>query len=635
MNNAKNKKWYHGTHSWVFHVLYTLAVPAVFIFTTEWIHRGSLSVEFFSKNFFPCFEGYFLAWLFLVCLYIAVSHIFRCHTVGVFITAVISNVPGVVTYYKLNMRGEPFLPWDLTQLNDLAGVSDKISLQIQPAMVWSVLIFLLIFAASFLVHFPYKGIWWRLGGFGGGTVLLLTLIFGVYLQPAVTQSLAIYPDYWMQDRYYRNYGVITGFMTNLQALQIDKPEAYSEEAITALETEITEAAKNEKPLYETSYAATQESTVKQPNIIYVMNESFYDVSRLEGITYSEELTPNLTALKEQAAYGYCYSPSFGGGTCDVEFEALTGFSMSHLPAGVKPYQQHVTQDMFSLPQYLKSTGYQTLAIHGYYARFWSRNVAYPYLGIDEYIAREQFTEPELRRGFVSDAEMTRRIISEYEAREADGPLFIHAVTMQNHTTYSEDRYVADELVQITDYPAGMSENTLSQLRDFATGVKEADAALGDLIAYFSTVDEPTIIVFWGDHMNPIGSACNSFELFESTGYIEKGSSTSPALHKTDLLVWSNYAENKVELGTVAAYDISAVMMDLYGLDKPLMFTFLTQELHTMRARTLGITINPDESISEEMTEQQQAYFDQHALLQYDFMFGAHYLPDYTPPENDT
>ena len=30
-------------------------------------------------------------------------------------------------------------------------------------------------------------------------------------------------------------------------------------------------------------------------------------------------------------------PSFGGGTCDVEFEALTGFSLEHLPAGSKPF----------------------------------------------------------------------------------------------------------------------------------------------------------------------------------------------------------------------------------------------------------------------------------------------------------
>ena len=139
-----------------------------------------------------------------------------------------------------------------------------------------------------------------------------------------------------------------------------------------------------------------------------MNESFWDASRLEGISYDRELTPNLTALKNEAAYGYCYTPSFGGGTCDVEFEALTGFSVEHLPAGSKPYQQHVTHDMFSLPQYLRAQGYDTLAVHGYYRKFWSRNTAYPYLGFNEFIAAEDFVNPHTRRGFISDAAMTRR-----------------------------------------------------------------------------------------------------------------------------------------------------------------------------------------------------------------------------------
>ena len=34
-----------------------------------------------------------------------------------------------------------------------------------------------------------------------------------------------------RDRYYRYYGVLTGFMTNLTNLEIAKPEGYSEQAV--------------------------------------------------------------------------------------------------------------------------------------------------------------------------------------------------------------------------------------------------------------------------------------------------------------------------------------------------------------------------------------------------------------------
>ncbi|MEG1550608.1 MAG: sulfatase-like hydrolase/transferase, partial [Ruthenibacterium sp.] len=206
----------------------------------------------------------------------------------------------------------------------------------------------------------------------GAALALCVLIFSIYLQPSVTKKMGIYSDMWMQDRYYRNHGVITGFITNLVVLNIEQPQGYSEEAAAALRAEVVEKQKTQKPLFDTSYAAVTEHPEQKPNIIYVMNESFWDVSKLQGITYDRELTPTLTKLKNEGAYGLVYSPSFGGGTCDVEFEALTGFSIEHLPSGAKPYQQYVTKDMPSLPQYLKTKGYETLAIHGYNRKFWSR-----------------------------------------------------------------------------------------------------------------------------------------------------------------------------------------------------------------------------------------------------------------------
>ena len=63
----------------------------------------------------------------------------------------------------------------------------------------------------------------------------------------------------------------------------------------------------------------------------------------------------------------------------MEFEALTGYSVSFLPSGAKPYQQHVTKPMFALPSYLKTQGYQTAAVHCFWAKYWSRDTAYPNL----------------------------------------------------------------------------------------------------------------------------------------------------------------------------------------------------------------------------------------------------------------
>ena len=286
--------------------------------------------------------------------------------------------------------------------------------------------------------------------------------------------------------------------------------------------------------------------MKKPTIIYVMDESYWDVSELEqyGFQFDTDVSANLHALQQTSASGRAYSPSFGGGTCDVEFEALTGYSASFLPNGSKPYQQHVTKPMFSLPNYLKLTqGYQTAAVHCFWAKYWSRDTAYPNLGFDTFLSLEQMTHVnKVRRhywtsGLVTDDSMADQVIQQYEKMKAssDAPVFLHAVTMQNHTNYNKDNYPDDVRVKVTEHPAGLKASTIGALEDFATGIRDADAMLGKLTQYFSQVDEPVILVFWGDHYNPIDS---NYDVFTSSGYASD-SSADPRLHQTTLLMWSN------------------------------------------------------------------------------------------------
>ncbi len=627
MQKLKHIRLPRATRSGILNALMLLLMPLALLILTEWAHRDGFTESFWNDNLIPHWRSFALTWVLIALAYAFWCMLTKRHWPAVLITGIFTIIPGVISWYKLEMRGEPFLPWDISQIGDLAGVASKLTLRIEPSLYIIVPIFLALFLGSFFVRPPeMRGrVRWPMTG-----VLLaavLAMVLGVFTKADVLARFGVAQDMWMQDRYYRNHGVILGFLSNLEVLDIDPPEEYSEELVNEIAGETRAAAKKRETPYPDSYGATAEDAVQTPNIIFVMNESFFDLTRLEGIEYDVDLTPNLHRLQQEAAHGYIFSPSFGGGTCDVEFEALTGYSIEYLPSGCKPYQQHVTHDMFSIAQYLKSEGYETLAIHGYYRKFWSRDTAYPNLGIDTFIAAEDFTNPDKKRGFISDAEMTSRIIEEYEARSEDGPVFIHAVTMQNHTTYDESRYPEDELVNIVSYPDGMSSTTISQLRDFATGIHEADAALGELTDYFSQVDEPTIIVFWGDHFNPVGKG---YELYELTGYIGKGETNSPKLRQTDLLIWSNYDDTEIDLGTVASYNISPVMMELYGLEKPLWFEYLLQQMEILPAFTHGVAVEPDGSFSTELTDEQLESYNERWILQYDLMFGDAWLGSYVP-----
>ena len=59
-------------------------------------------------------------------------------------------------------------------------------------------------------------------------------VLAVFLSPTLSAAAGILPDMWMQNRYYRNYGVVAGFVTNVQNLKVDKPEGYGKEAVTEL-----------------------------------------------------------------------------------------------------------------------------------------------------------------------------------------------------------------------------------------------------------------------------------------------------------------------------------------------------------------------------------------------------------------
>ena len=615
---------------------FPLAASLITVLLGEWIARGALTVDTVTSFIFPHAEAYLLAWLFLFLVWLLLDWIFRLPPLSTLGMAVLGCVPCAVNFYTLQLRGEPFLPWDLAQVSEAAGVASAAGIKIQTSMIVTIVVELALTVGSFfLFRGRHKQRWLpRVAGSAATAAAMCLLIFGVFLQPAVCQAIGIVPDAWMQDRYYRYYGVITGFMTNLANLEIDKPDGYSEEAVDAILDNVDESQKfTTSPLYPTSYAATtdKDEQVKKPTIIYVMDESYWDVSELEqyGIKFDTDVSANLHALQQTSAYGRAYSPSFGGGTCDVEFEALTGYSVSFLPSGSKPYQQHVTKPMFALPSYLKTQGYQTAAVHCFWAKYWSRDTAYPNLGLDDFISLEDMHGvTKVRKhywtsGLVTDDSMADQIIGQYEKMKAssDEPVFLHAVTMQNHTNYNKDNYPDDQRVKVLEHPAGMKASTVGALEDFATGIRDADAMLGKLTAYFSQVDEPVILVFWGDHYNPIDS---NYDVYTTTGYASD-SSADPRLHQTTLLMWSNYSDAQVDLGTIAAYDISPVMMNLYGLQQPLYFQFLNRQLRVAsRACTRGVTMNLDGTTTLEPTEFQQRWTQEHWMLQYDLMFGKGY-----------
>ena len=159
---------------------------------------------------------------------------------------------------------------------------------------------------------------------------------------------------------------------------------------------------------------------------------------------------------------------------------------------------------------------------------------YPLLGFDEYISQEDFADPELVRRFISDKSAFQRIIDEYEEKESAQPLFAFCVTMQNHADYSirwDNQKYDIKLKSFEDYQFPFAENYLSLLR-------ESDDALKLLIEYFRQEKEPTIIVFFGDHLATLDHGF--YDLLLDTNINQITAEESIPMYSTPYFIWSNY-----------------------------------------------------------------------------------------------
>jgi phosphoglycerol transferase MdoB-like AlkP superfamily enzyme len=92
----------------------------------------------------------------------------------------------------------------------------------------------------------------------------------------------------------------------------------------------------------------------------------------------------------------------------------------------------------SLATFLKSEGYRARAIHPGTNWFWNRGAVYADFGFNDFRSEETLPPMEKRGPLASDAAMTDEIIREADASE--DPVFLFAVSLQNHGPYEPYRY---------------------------------------------------------------------------------------------------------------------------------------------------------------------------------------------------
>ena len=482
--------------------------------------QNNLSLDLALKFAFSWHtEKFFLGGLVLLALLLFLSGAIGSLGMGALLYTVFIGILGYADYLKMTMRQEPIYPDDLKMVANLGMMKDLVG--------WPLFVALLVVILAVLFGVGYM--FWRSLKKSKNTQILrlvtVVLSGGLLLYASNFNSssnllrkgydrTALWIPYSQKMNYY-NVGFVGGFLYNLKVEAMDKPEGYSEAAVK----EITERYQKE------ANAANEKlKEAEQPNIVYVMSESFSDPNRLKGVSVTGDPLKDYYEVAKQTYSGQMLSQNYGGGTANIEFEALTGFSMEPLNAQMTtPYTLLVPKltKLPSLVSLLQASGYETTAIHPYDTSMYKRKDVYQVLGFDQFLDQDTMTHTDKLQNnpYISDESAYEEVL---EQLDSDTPQFLHLVTMQAHMPYN-GKY------QNIAYQVTADGNTDS-IANYAQDVAYASAALQNFTKELSKLSRRTLVVFWGDHLPGIYSDATQAE------------NSGTTLHETEFLLYDSAAK---------------------------------------------------------------------------------------------
>ena len=457
--------------------------------------------------------------------------------VGGLLTTVPCMVLAFVNCFKLRINGAPLEIADFTlaaKVPELMTLS-KGNLALPPwgaASIAGCVVMLLV--ALWVGRALRPG---RAGRISCGLVCLaltLCLCLAPKAQLRAMRSFGMLPDSRIGQTYSNEINGVLGGLYRAWALRNGvAPEHYS-------------AALMQELLDQTRKEATDAGEGVRPSVILILSESFFDLTSLPGVGFSEDPVPCFHALAEDAVSGTFYTSYCGYNTGIIERSILSGLHSRYLPYGsnICYMDEEDTGRFTALPELFRAEGYGTLALHTYSNRLYNRAEAFPVLGFDRVLFEDEFyDETRLKGGYLSDDYFADLIIRYYEEMTAQGdPAFIFGISMENHQPYPPDKF--DETEIAVSAPA-LTEREIGMLESVAQGTYDADASLGKLAAYFAAREEPVLLVFFGDHRPSLPTAYEQ-TIYQKLGLCDHSDEfywtpeQRAVMFSTDYLAWANY-----------------------------------------------------------------------------------------------
>jgi phosphoglycerol transferase MdoB-like AlkP superfamily enzyme len=412
--------------------------------------------------------------------------------------------------------------------------------------------------------------------------------------------------FWFQKLNYQKNGFVAGTLYNMNVPAMARPSVYGRAEMQRITRTYSAVAAD--------INRDRTGELDDVNLVFVLSEAFSDPTRLTGIAVAEDPIPYTRSLMQRTTSGQMLAHLYGGGTANMEFEALTGMSLSQFaPQMNTPYQMLVAEyDHFpSAVGYLKERGHAAVAIHPYMTAMYKREKVYPTLGFDEFVHDETMASTERLEDseFISDAAAFAEV--ERQIRAAARPLLVNLVTMQNHWPM-KDSYADPIAVE------GLSDpEAEEQAEHYARGLRYTDDALASFISSVEESDEKTIVVFYGDHLPAV---------WPKAVRKENGHRVT---RETPFFVYANFGNVADPRPTTSPIFFMNHVLRLADAPVPAYYALLGELESEVSAMERGMLIAADDRQVEksQLTSRAKQLLHDYRLVQYDLAVGARYAQE--------
>lgn len=581
-----------------------------------------------------CFEILVMYTLFFMLLFL----LRRGWLTSLIMTA-LALICSFIHYMKVSLNGDPFMPNDLRMAGDTGQLIAFMEDADHPPHFWTVVTVAVILMLLLLPLRKRLRIRSRKVMLIGALLLLLCVHYTVDGKSS-TKLLGKFNmgpnNAALQFSNYSANGFVGGFTLNVFQMYVKAPAGYSRQAVEALLAPYQDAAEQSssgtgnvkdagKGTSGNKNAKTSEKTQKQPDVILVLSESFTDIREIKQLEFSRNPLDNYDRIRKSrnCISGRLSVPAFEGGTVRPEFEILTGLTVDIMPGGFLPYSR-LRHPVETYVTNYRNAGYYTLAIHPYFMKFYDRYYAYEYLGFDDFYGEGALTDqfgdiitysPQHRVTDMSVAKMIGHYLDESEK-----PCFLFAITMENHQPYLEIEDKAQQNVTVTCTDERLEPDDLVMVNTYASNLYDADRMLGDLQDFIDKRDDPTMLVFYGDHKPNLDDA------YASLGTLEKDGSSlgnREELYAAPFLIYANFPlDDKrcmLDIGSenrISTYNLMNAAAQASGMEQ-LPYMRLLEDFYKAMPYY-------DVRLDMQLPEEAEPYFNAMKMITYDRIFGNNY-----------